>query len=39
MRGTQKQIIAWQEEGISALKARIVSLECDIAALRAGELR
>ena len=34
MRGTQKQIIARQEEEISALKARIASLECEIAALR-----
>ena len=34
MRGTQKQIIARQEQEITALKARIASLEREIAVLR-----
>ena len=34
MRGTQKQIIAQQEQEITALKARIASLEREIAVLR-----
>ena len=37
MRGTQKQIIAQQEQEITALKARIASLERELAVLRAGE--
>ena len=36
MRGTQKQIIARQEQEITALKARIASLEREIAVLRGG---
>ena len=36
MRGTQKQIIAQQEQEITALKARIASLEREIAVLRGG---
>ena len=34
MRGTQKQIIARQEQEITALKARIASLEREIAVLK-----
>ena len=34
MRGTQKQIIAQQEQEIDALKARIAALEREIAALK-----
>ena len=36
MRGTQKQIIARQEQEITALKACIASLEREIAVLRGG---
>ena len=36
MRGTQKQIMARQEQEITALKARIASLEREIAVLRGG---
>ena len=37
MRGTQKQIIAQQEQKINALKARIASLEREITVLRAKD--
>ena len=36
MRGTQKQIIAKQEQEIAALKTRIASLERELAVLRGG---
>lgn len=39
MRGTQKQIIAQQEQEIAALKARIGSLERELELLRAGKSR
>ena len=40
MRGTQKQIIAQQEQEITALKARIASLERELlAARKSGESR